>query len=168
MNGLRYAGRSLEAGLLAGVAVAAFFFVTDLARITPLSTPNALAAAVLPQIENGSDFVAIASTFAAVQYGGRLFAFSLLHLAVFSVLGLGFGLGARRLGVRTGLLTGAAYGVVVCSLVFLAGALLARGPVLTAVPSLGSVAAANALAGLVMGGFLRARERAVEPEVRGA
>jgi len=30
---------------------------------------------------------------AAVEYGGRLLAFSLLPLAVFALLGLGFGLG---------------------------------------------------------------------------
>lgn len=64
-------------------------------------------------------------------------------------------------------MTGAACGVVVCSLDFLAGALFARGPVLTAVPGLGSVPAANALAGVGMAGFRQAGEAREEREILG-
>jgi hypothetical protein len=154
MKQLRYASRSLEAGLLAGVAVAAFYFLTDLARIRPLSTPDALAAAVLPHVESPDRFVAIANTAAVLAFGGRLAAFSVLHLAVFALLGLGFGLATRGLGIRPGPRAGILYGAIVCSLVFLAGTTLAGGPVLETVPGPVSVILANALAGLVMGGFL--------------
>jgi hypothetical protein len=77
----------VQAGFLAGMAVAAVFFVADLVRLAPLSTPLHLSQALL---EAGLSVKrdGLMETVADLTLGGRLAVFTAAHLAVSAVLGI--------------------------------------------------------------------------------
>jgi hypothetical protein len=110
---LRTRGRwGVQAGLLAGIAVAAFFFVADLARGAPLSTPLFLSQALLQQGSLSLESGGVIQTLTGLSLGGRLAAFTALHLAMFTTLGV-FAAGMSNLfHVRWNARTGAAVGLV--------------------------------------------------------
>lgn len=142
-----------EAGLLAGVAVAAIFFVGDAVHLTPLSTPTALGRTFVGPggLHLTGDFPD--GSVAAVTWAANLLALSLIHLLSFALLGVGAVLLFRRAGWRLNALTGALYGALACTGVFYlsmaaAGATVARA----GLPSPIAVVAANLVAGAIIGG----------------
>lgn len=142
-----------EAGVLGGAVVAAFYFVTDLVHLAPLSTPAALGRAFV-----GPGNVQLTGAFpdgavAWVVFAANVVSFSLIHFLVFALLGVGAVLLSRGSGHSLNLFTGALYGLVVCSGVFYASmAFGATTVVASGLPSLSSVLIANALAGAAIGG----------------
>ena len=85
---LRTRGRwGVQAGILAGMAVAAIFFVVDLVRMAPFSTPLFLSRSLLQaSLALGNED--LIQTLAGVSPGARLAAFTAVHLAVFAILGM--------------------------------------------------------------------------------
>lgn len=146
--------QGIHAGLLAGVAVALFFFVADLIRLEPLATPLALQRSFLGPGGSPIDLPVVAEVAAVGAFAVRLLAFTIVHLLTFAVLGAGAGL--VLLGRKPGAcaLTGAFYGLVVCSLVFYGSILVTGAHLVTAVPGVLPVAGANLAAGAVMGAYL--------------
>lgn len=94
-----------------------------------------------------------------MSFAGHLAAVTLMHLLVFSALGVGAVLLCRVCRVPMNALTAGLYGLLVCSLVFYVAMWLTDAPAVVELPSFGSVLLANLLAGAVMGGYFRAAER---------
>ncbi len=107
-------------GLLGGVAVVAFFFVYDLVRLEPFATPAFLSGVVLgsgPPSSAGD--LGVFMTIASVITGaGHILVYSFLHLLVFCLLGVGAALLFLWIDEPPNVLSGALYGLLVCSLVF--------------------------------------------------
>ncbi len=146
--------RGVQAGLLAGVFVAAFFFVADVIRLAPLATPIALSRVYLPaglQLES-PELWHIASV---LGFAVRLLALTALHLLVFALLGAGAVALFDRLHWRLNAGTGALYGLVVYSLAFYGAVTLGNRGVLDGVPAIWSLATANFFAGAITGRFLQ-------------
>ncbi|HEY2375858.1 MAG TPA: hypothetical protein VGH98_07765 [Gemmatimonadaceae bacterium] len=127
-------------GLLAGAVVAAWFFVLDLASGQAFHTPRVLAAAVL-----GHE-----PTLATVRV---VAVYTLLHLGVFAVLGIGAAWLMRVTGEAPRVLTGALFGVGALSATHYGGLLLLGVPVLTLLPPV-QVLAASLVGGIAMMLFL--------------
>lgn len=156
-------GRTLSdgvtAGVAAGAAVIVLFLFYDVVRMSPLATPFELSSVLFgaegpaPGLTERSRLGPIvAALFRVLAYTG-------FHLAVFAALGVGAAWLSRRLGRPLSLVSGAAYGLVVCTTVlYVAFALL--WPRLTA-PAVAGVLVANALAGVVMALMLRRPEESV-------
>ena len=142
-----------EAGVLAGLIVAGTFFAADLARLAPLSTPVAFSAGFLGPGEASFDSLYLMQGLTILSFGGRLAAFSLVHMVVFTALGVGAVLAFRAVGVPLNALTAGIYGLVACSLVFYAGAWLTGAAGVVELPPFGSILLVNLLAGSVMGGY---------------
>jgi hypothetical protein len=123
-------------GILAGAIVAAWFFVLDVASGQPFHTPRLLAAALL-----GHE-----SSLATARL---MTVYTLLHLGVFAVLGIGGASLMRVTGEVPRLLTGALFGVGALSATHYGGLLLLGVPVLTLLPP-GQVLAANLVGGIAM------------------
>jgi hypothetical protein len=123
-------------GMVAGVVVAAWFFGFDLASGQPFHTPRVLAAALL-----GHETTLATARFVAV--------YTLLHLGVFAVLGIGGAWVMKATGEVPRLLTGALFGVGALSATHYAGLLLLGVPVLTLLPPV-QVLIANLLGGVAM------------------
>ena len=85
-------------GMLAGAVVAAWFFVLDVATSQPFHTPRLLAAALL-----GHESSLTTTRLVAV--------YTLLHLGVFAVLGIGGAWLMKVTGEVPRLLTGALFGM---------------------------------------------------------
>lgn len=85
---IRTRGRwGVQAGLLAGMAVAAIFFAIDLLRAAPLSTPLFLSHSMLQAlVELDSD--GLARRVADHSPGSRLAALTAVHLTLFAILGV--------------------------------------------------------------------------------
>jgi len=153
---LRTRGRwGVQAGILAGMAVAAFVLVADLARVSPLYTPLFLSQALIDRggLALGSD--GVIQSLAGLSLGGRLAAFTALHLAVFTTLGV-FAAGMSNVfHVRWSARTGAVAGLVMGFLVWLAasraGTVWLAGAQLT--PEI--VVGAGIVGGAVLGWHLR-------------
>lgn len=77
----------MQAGLLAGMSVAATFFAIDLARGTPLSTPLFLSRSMLEALLAVSG-EGLTREIEALSLGGRLATFTAVHLAFSAVLGM--------------------------------------------------------------------------------
>lgn len=133
----------IVAGLLAGVVVAAFFFVVDLVQAGDLlRTPAFLGGALF----SGGGAAGI----------GGVALFTALHLLAFAAVGAGAVLMCDWAGLPHNLLLGAVYGLFVCTLLFY-GSLVAAGTRVLPAPGWRGVLTGNLLAGTVMGGFLRWR-----------
>ena len=145
--------QGVQAGLLAGVAVAGFFFIGDLVRFEPLSTPNALIAQIVGPGGVTLDVPLIGWAVAAVIFGAQLLKLTILHFLVFAVLGLSLVALRDRVGLPLNVGTGALFGLIVCTLVFYLSVAAVSGGVLSGVPSFWAIVAANGLAGAIMGGY---------------
>ena len=116
---LRTRGRwGVQAGLLAGIMVAAFFLVVDLVRLAPLSTPLFLSRSLLEagfsldgaSATQGEDLL---DALTNLSQGGRLAAYTAVHLTVFAVLGMFAAALANLFHVGWNARTGAAAGLTV-------------------------------------------------------
>ncbi len=149
----------VQAGLLAGTVVAATFFVADLARLAPLATPTALSCSFLGPCKMSFDTPFVVESVTVISLGGRLAALTLLHLLVFSALGVGVVALCHYSRVPLNALTGALYGLVACSVVFYTAIWFSNAATVIALPSLGSILLVNLLAGAVMGGYFQLASR---------
>jgi hypothetical protein len=61
----------VQAGLLAGTVVAATFFVADLARLAPLTTPTALSCTFLGPCNMSFDTPVVVESLTIISFGGR-------------------------------------------------------------------------------------------------
>lgn len=153
---LRTRGRwGVQAGLLAGMAVAVVFFVADFARMSPLATPLFLSEALLEQAGLLPEGEGVARTLAGFSLGGRLALFTALHLTVFAALGVGAAALANLFHVKWAARTGAAVGLVAGLVAWLAVSQL--GPAWLAGARLTPeiVVAAGMVGGAVLGWYLR-------------
>ncbi len=145
-------------GLLGGVAVVAFFFVYDLVRLEPFATPAFLSGVVLgsgPPSSAGD--LGVFMTIASVITGaGHILVYSFLHLLVFCLLGVGAALMFLWIDEPPKVLSGALYGLLVCSLVFYVA--LGLTGALTDAPDWRAVVLGNLLAGGVMARHLAGKE----------
>src|SRR5436190_4518057 len=108
-------------GMVAGAIVAAWFFVFDLVTGQPFHTPRVLAAALL-----GHEPTLATARLVAV--------YTLLHLGVFALLGIGAAWLMRITGEVPRLLTGALFGLGALRATHYGGLLLLGVPVLTLLP----------------------------------
>ncbi len=130
----------LVAGLLGGLTVVAFFLILDATQGDPTRTATALASAVL-----GMDPDTVGAPHLTLLIG--------VHLAVFSVVGLGAVWLFQLTRVPQNMPVGALYGLVVYTLLFYLAFSLSHLPVLE-VPPWPTAMAGNLLAGIVMGAYL--------------
>jgi hypothetical protein len=144
------------AGLLGGGSIMLFFAAYDALLFTPLATPHLLSQ-MLPNPKGLSEVLrdpeAILTDLGSRSAFFRMAIFTALHLGAFVVLGIVLVKLLRTIGVSGGLLLGGLYGMVACSLGFLA-ALHLSGAGLSANPVWPAVLLGNFLAGMVMGGYL--------------
>ncbi len=145
--------QGVQAGLLAGVAVAGFFFIGDLVRFEPLSTPAALSAQIVGPGGVTLDVPLIGWAVAGVIFGAQLLKLTMLHVLVFAALGVSLVTLRDRVGLPLNAGSGALFGLVVCTLVFYVSVAAAGGGVLSGVPSFWAIVAANGIAGAIMGGY---------------
>jgi len=150
----RSAADGVTAGLLAGVAVIAVFFVSDLIRLDPFGTPVALTHIALGPGGQDLDLPLVATMISAATFGVKLIMYTALHFLVFAILGVGAVWCHNGLNTPGNVLTGAVYGLVVCTAVFY-GSLTLAGADWLANPGWGGVLAANLVAGAVMGAYLQ-------------
>ncbi len=145
-------------GSLGGVAVVAFFFVYDLVRLEPFATPAFLSGAVLgsgPPSSAGD--LGVFMTIASVVTGaGHIRVHAFLHLLVFCLLGVGAALLFLWINEPPNVLSGALYGLLVCSLVFYV--VLGLTGTLTGAPDWRAVVLGNLFAGGVMARHLAGKE----------
>lgn len=123
------------AGCLAGLVVALWFLVLDVATAEPLRTPMLLAGALLGAPAEPSALL-VAS-------------YTIIHLSVFIALGMGAAAVLRATGIAPGLLLGAVFGLGVLDGVHYGALLLTGTGVLTVLPTV-HVLAANLLGGTMM------------------
>jgi hypothetical protein len=144
------------AGLLGGGAIILFFAAYDALLFSPLATPNLLSQ-MLPKSDGLSEVLidpeALLADVGARLSFFRMAIFTALHLGAFTVLGIALVKLLSLDGVVGGLLVGGLYGLVACSLGFLA-ALHLSGAGLAANPVWPAVLLGNFVAGMVMGGYL--------------
>jgi len=145
----------VQAGLFAGAVVATTFFFLDLAQPTMLATPTALGCSFLGPCRMSFDNPLVIESVTVISLAGRLTALTLLHLLVFSALGVGVVALCHYCRVSLNVLTGALYGLVACSLVFYTATWLTNAANLVVLPSVSSVLLVNLLAGAVMGGYFQ-------------
>lgn len=136
-------------GVIAGAVVAVWFFVLDLTSGQPFNTPRVLAAAFL-----GHESSLVTARLVTV--------YTLLHLGVFAILGMGGALLMRATGEVPRVLTGALFGVGALSATHYGGLLLLGVPVLTLLPPV-QVLGASIAGGIVMMLYLHRMTREQVP-----
>ena len=136
-------------GIIAGAVVAVWFFVLDVAIGQPFHTPRILAAAFL-----GHESSLLPTRLVTV--------FTLLHLGIFAVLGMGGAVLMRATGEVPRVLTGALFGVGALSAAHYGGLLLLGVPVLTLLPPV-QVLAATIVGGIAMMLYLHRTTREDAP-----
>ncbi len=139
-------GHGAIAGLLAGLIVALWFLVVDVATGQALRTPALLASALFGAATDGGTVLVISYT--------------IVHLAVFAALGMATAGLLRAAGLAPGLILGALFGVIVLSAVHYGALLLTGTNVLRVLPAV-HVLLANTVAGMAMMAYLH---RATESE----
>lgn len=156
----------VESGLASGLAVAGYYFVIDLAHLAPLATPVALIGAFLGlgSTQSAGEPLRGAMAFAAslgdVHALALLVIFSLLHILVFTLLGMAAVWAFRSAAWPLNPVTGALYGLTVCSAVFyISLALAGHAAAAIGIPGLVSVLVANTLAGAAIGGGVQLMEK---------
>ena len=103
----------MQAGLLAGIMVAAFFLVVDLVRLAPLSTPLFLSRSLLEAgFTSATQGEGLLDALTNLSQGGRLAAYTAVHLTVFAVLGMFAAALANLFHVGWNARTGAAAGLI--------------------------------------------------------
>ena len=136
-------------GLLAGLVVALWFLVVDSVAGRPFHTPAALAGALTRQPIGPPTFRLVA-------------AYSVVHFAVFALLGIGVAGAIAVLRTPPRLLFGVLFGLVAQELAFYAGLLLSDASRVAIVPW-PHVVAANVLSGFVLMGYLHRAARDQHP-----
>ena len=136
-------------GVIAGAVVAVWFFVLDLVIGQPFHTPRLLAAA----------FLGHESSLAPARL---VTVYTVLHLGVFAVLGMGGAILLRATGEVPRVLTGALFGVGALSAAHYGGLLLLGVPVLTVLPPM-QVLAATIVGGITMMLYLHRATREQAP-----
>src|SRR6266568_283441 len=137
------------AGMLAGLVVALWFLVADVVAGRPFHTPAALASAL-----SGRDVTT--PTFRLVA------AYTVVHFAVFALLGVAMAGAIAALRVPPRLLLAVPFGLVAQELVFYAG-LLSSGTGRVAVVPWPQVVIANVLSGFVLVAYLHRAAREQRP-----
>jgi hypothetical protein len=150
----------IQAGLLGGSAVVLLFFLLDLFRLQPLSTPIALGNSILMPGGFLLDTPVISQVVSLVMFAGSILTLTILHFLAFSCLGLGAVWGCEECGVKLNVLSGALFGITVGSLLFYGSLSLGGDQILANLPGPVSVLLANLMAGAVMGGFVQMKRRA--------
>jgi hypothetical protein len=146
--------------LLAGGAVVLLFFLLDLLRLQPFSTPLALSSSILMPGGVILETPIISQVVGIVMFAGNILTLTILHFLAFSFLGLGAVWGCEECGVKLNILTGALFGITVGSLLFYGCTALCGDQVLAVLPGPASVLLANLVAGAVMGGFVQVQRSA--------
>jgi len=145
----------VQSGLMAGIAVAALFFVVDLVRGSPLATPLRLSRRLLestgPALEGGG----VIQAAAGLSPGGRLAVFTVLHLAVFMTLGICAAAISNVFPIRWSSRTGAVVGIVVAAVVWLLALRLGSVALAEARLTPEAVVGAGIVGGAVLGWHLR-------------
>jgi hypothetical protein len=136
-------------GILAGLVVALWFLVVDSLAGRPFHTPAVLAGALSRQD-------VVAPTFRMVG------AYTVVHFAVFALLGVAMAGAIAALRLPPRLLLGVPFGVVAQELVFYTGLLLSGTPRVALVPW-PHVVAANVLSGFVLMAYLHRAQRDKHP-----
>jgi hypothetical protein len=147
--------QGMRGGFLAAGTVAGFFFVSDLLHLAPLATPTALGHAVLGPWAVAIDFPIVAQVANGALVGGKLLTLTGIHFLTFGLLGIGAVAVFDRYQVPLNIVSGSVFGLVAYSTMFAIGMAMAGSDVLTGLPGIGSVAAANLLGGGVMGGYMQ-------------
>lgn len=149
------------AGLYGGAGLILLFFVFDVVRLQPLSTPLVLSSAVLGEPpEAGPELLAALKVGEWILVASRVAAFTALHLVAFAGLGVGAAVLFGPVGLPKHVLTGGLYGATACSLVFYASVGWVGGGEAGAALDARLLLAANAVAGVVMVAHLAGVERA--------
>ncbi len=138
------------AGVYAGAALIALFFVFDLLRLQPFATPASLSRVMLgQQVEASPGLVAALKLADIILLVRNITTYTMLHLAVFASLGIGAAILFEWLEVPKNVMTGALYGIVVGSTVFYGGLGIMAGDLLAA-PDWLLVLLGNGVAGVIM------------------
>jgi hypothetical protein len=145
----------LQAGLLAGAAVVVIFFVLDLVHLAPLATPRVLATRIWGPGSVSVDLPVLSQAIAVGGFTGTLLVFTLLHFLAFSLLGVVAVVACDETNVPVNWATGAAYGLIVCTVVFYWFVTLGGGSVLQDLPGPLAIAGGNLVAGGIMGGYVQ-------------
>jgi len=169
---LRTRGRwGVQAGMLSGMAVAAFFFVVDLVRASPLSTPLFLSQALLHQGSLSPESGGVIQTLTGMSLGGQLATFTALHLTVFTALGVLAAGMSNLFHVPWNARTGAAIGFVMGFSAWLAASQAGAAWLAGAQMTKEIVVGAGIVGGAVLGWHLRFchidAEEARKPHFRG-
>jgi hypothetical protein len=127
-------------GFLAGAFVALWFFVRDVVTTEPFHTPAVLASTIV-------GYQVVAPTFRLVA------TYTVLHFAVFVVLGLGISAFMRAVAIAPSLPLGVLFGLGVLNTVHYGSLLVVHSDFLTALP-VPHVVVANLLAGLALMAYL--------------
>ncbi|PYP49164.1 MAG: hypothetical protein DMD45_15450 [Gemmatimonadetes bacterium] len=136
-------------GVLAGLVVALWFLVVDSLAGRPFHTPAALAGALTRQPIGPPTFRLVA-------------AYTVVHFAVFALLGIAMAGAIAVLRTPPRLLFGVLFGLVAQELAFYAGLLLSDASRVAIVPW-PHVVAANVLSGFVLMGYLHRAARDQHP-----
>lgn len=154
MNSTSRVKTGLTSGLIAGAALAGLFLILDLGRLAPLATPVNLSASFLGPGRFSIDTPVFSELVAIVVFVANLLVFTLLHFLAFAALGVGSCLTCEKCGVPLNVVTGAIYGLLVCSLVFYLSLLVGvhGAHAITGVPGPLTVLTASAFAGAIIGG----------------
>jgi hypothetical protein len=136
-------------GILAGLVVALWFLVVDSLAGRPFHTPAVLAGALSPQDVAGPTFRLVA-------------AYTVLHFAVFALLGVAVAWAIAALRLPPRLLLGVPFGVAAQELVFYTGLWLSGASRVALVPW-PHVVAANVLSGFVLMAYLHRAQRDERP-----
>jgi hypothetical protein len=156
---LRKIGVGTQAGLLAGAVVATTFFLADVGRLEPLTTPMALSGRFLGATAKMLDDRILADSFAIASFGAHLAAITLVHFLAFAVLGVIAVLICHAWQIPLNAVTGALFGLVAFSLVFYVATWFTNAASPVNLPGPGTVLMVNVLAGAVMGGYCQLASR---------
>jgi hypothetical protein len=131
--------------------VALLFLFLDVVHLSPLATPNALAAGLFHPAGYEYDTGLMNRIAGWVGTGFHLLTYTVLHFATFAALGVVATLILGRAGWLASLVGGGLFGLTACTAVFYASRLVLDTPVV--VESFGTPALllANGLAGVILG-----------------
>lgn len=145
-SGIAFVLHGAVGGIVAGVLVAVWFLVYDVATTEAFYTPSLLAATMLGEQFQWPTFRLLST-------------YTVLHLGVFALLGVGTAWFLRTIGVGPGILVGAVFGVGVLNAVHYGGLMMTGVDLLTVLP-VGHVVAANLIGGMLMMAYLHRASRA--------
>lgn len=147
--------RGAEAGALAAAGVAVVFLFGDLLALAPLHTPTILANGLFGAPTDPAEAGLLASAVALAGMGFRLVAYTVLHFAAFSLVGI---LGAFVLktgGFLASIAGGALFGATVFTAVFYGSrGIIHDAPVVLQGAGVGTVMGVNLVAGVILGAGL--------------